>query len=103
MAIIPTESNQHPNANKSRLFAAIIVAFFIIFNALAYFVHPALHLFENDSFLTVDAIALALTIVFGVINVENTFETNDNWKTYGGVITILYTVLSFTLFISKGA
>lgn len=81
----------------------LVVAFFIVAQAGAYFIHPALKLFSDDSFLLFDGLALALVIVGSIVNFKNTFETNDNWKTYLGVAAIIYTVVMTALFIGKGA
>jgi hypothetical protein len=98
-----TEPTNHPNARASSWFGVAIFVLFIAAQAACYFVHPELKLFESESFLTWDALALALCIVFGVINIQNKFETNENWKTYGGVVAIVYLFFLVGIFVSKGA
>jgi hypothetical protein len=87
----------------SGFLALLIIGIFVLAQFGAIFIHPALDLFGRRGFLFSDGLALALTIVFGIVNFDNTFETNDNWKTYGGAFTIIYIVASTAIFISTGA
>ena len=88
--------------SASGFLGLLVFAFFIIAQAGALFLHPELKLFDSRSFQFLDGLALALAIVFGIINIKNTFATNDNWKTFGAVATIIYTIIFSWIFISKG-
>jgi hypothetical protein len=90
---MPLEPTNHPNANASFWFG-IIVALFFTLGFIA-------------AVVTGDWPPVWLVIVSGVlsgiasvVNLKDTFETNDPWKTYFGVAAILITILIFVLPIS---
>ena len=68
------ESNNHPNANGSKIFSFITIATFIIGFFLPVIFHHGIH------FLAEALLAVA-TVVTAIVGFKNTFETNDPWKT----------------------
>lgn len=96
----PLEQQQKSSSNLLAIFIAVS---FIIANGMALFIHPLLNLFQNEAFLILDGLGFALTIVFGAINLENTFTTNDAWKSVIGWLVVVYNILFAALFVSAGA
>jgi multisubunit Na+/H+ antiporter MnhE subunit len=91
------ESNQHPNANGSRWLALITALLYIGLNVLAFSVyHPvSWQWYASDIFF-------GLCCTFSIfINVNDTFETHENWKTWLAIIFIVATFLLTVLPISS--
>jgi hypothetical protein len=88
---------------SSGLLGLFIFASFVLAQAGALLIHPQLDLYGQEGFLVADGFGLALTIVFGIINMANTFATNLDWKSYIGFFVIIYNVAFAALYISQGA
>lgn len=95
----PSEQDQK---KRSHILAYAIFAVWIIMQILARFVYPELDLFGRPDFLKWQAVTFALALVFGVINLENGFTSNEDWKTYGGIASIASSVFLAWIFISEG-
>jgi xanthosine utilization system XapX-like protein len=84
---------QHANQNNSKILAAAALAVFIVMALLG--VHfralPARILIGIDGCVVLAAVA---------INIKNTFETNEPWKTYLAMGAIIFTILVFGIPIS---
>lgn len=86
VSLIPKETTQL-NANGSRWFAIAIMV-----EAVALAVLGLLHHFGSPYVIWLCASGV-VSVVAAVINAENTFETNDSWKTAIGVVALFVAVL----------
>ncbi len=95
-AIINAEDPNHPNSNGSRVFALIAVAFYAVITLISFLYHGLPSIWEVIT-------AGVLVIASAVINFENRFETNDNWKTAVLVVALLFTVIIYGIRFSQTA
>lgn len=86
----------------SHILAYAILIVWVAMQIASKFIYPELDLFGRADFLKWQAVSFALALVFGIINFENTFSTNDNWKTYGGIFSIATSVFLAWIFIKEG-
>lgn len=86
--LIPKETSTL-NANGSRIFA-IIIAFLYVLSVV---VGVLKHFYADTSFLIFSIIAGIVMVIVALANVENTFETNDDWKTWAGIGSCIFSFL----------
>ena len=88
------ESNNHPNANGSKILALVNILTFVIGIFL-----PVI--FPGDHIHVVSTLILgAITAVSATIGFKNTFETNDAWKTYFQAASTFANIVIPAIFIS---
>lgn len=87
--LIPKESSDHPNANGSRIFAIIILGLLLISAVVGF----SQHFFKDGTYLTFAIINGVSSLVVAGVNIENTFETNDSWKTVVGCASCIFSFL----------
>lgn len=90
------------NQNNSKILALATIIIWILGQLGCIFLHPELGLYSRTGFIFVQAFTMALAIVSFVVNIENTFETNEDWKTYFSVASIGLSVTFAWIYIQQG-
>jgi len=85
------DPNTHPNANGSHIFAIIIIAAGILTHVLAFFFDKSLY--SSTGFIVAAVAGNVIAITASAVNMANTFETNDTWKTAFGVASCIVSIV----------
>jgi uncharacterized membrane protein YbjE (DUF340 family) len=95
------ESNDHPNANNSKYLGIAGIILFIVGACLPWITNHIV-LYNHIAF-NVSTLILAVGTYLASVKVgfANTFETNDDWKTYVQITSTFGNILVPALFVAS--